>query len=71
MNSKYTVPEICKNAVIREGILKELDDTAKKVFFISAGKGSGKIQLQGSQQKVCPINPISLVKQSLLLGKIQ
>ncbi|MBE6007901.1 MAG: hypothetical protein E7235_01735 [Lachnospiraceae bacterium] len=45
MNGKYTVPELCKNAVIREGLLKELDDTAKRIFFISAGKGSGKTTL--------------------------
>ena len=45
MNGKYTVPELCRNAVIREGLLKELDDTAKKVFFINAGKGSGKTTL--------------------------
>ena len=35
MNGKYIVPELCRNAVIREGLLKELDDTAKKLFFIS------------------------------------
>ena len=29
------------------------------------------LQLQGSNQKICCINPISLVKQPLLLGKIQ
>ena len=45
MNGKYIVPELCRNAVIREGLLKELDDTAKKLFFISAGKGSGKTTL--------------------------
>lgn len=45
MNSKYTVPELCKNVVIRERLLKELDDSAKKTFFISGGEGSGKTTL--------------------------
>ena len=45
MNGKFAVPELCKGAVIRENLLKELDDSSKRIFYIGAGKGSGKTKL--------------------------
>ncbi len=45
MKEKYIAPELCKGVVIRENLLKELDDSSKKVFFLSGSKGIGKTTL--------------------------
>ena len=45
MNGKFTVPELNNGVLIRENLLKELDDSSRSAFFISAGKGMGKTTL--------------------------